>query len=194
VLRGLYDRVMLLAASRHAPLWLAVVAFCEGVFFPIPPDVMLMPLVLARRERAWLYAAICLAASVAGGSTGYAVGYFLNGVGLWLLAVTGYGGGSLEAFRAWYAHWGLVLIALPIPYKITAIASGLGRWNFGIFLAASIVIRGIRFFAVAALVRAYGAPIRAFVEKRLVLVVSGAALAVVGALLLLKVLLHAGAH
>lgn len=185
---------MTLAASRHAPLWLAVVAFCEGVFFPIPPDVMLMPLVLARRERAWLYAAITLVASVAGGSAGYAIGYYLDPVGRWLLAVTGYGGGSLEAFRAWYSHWGVVLIALPIPYKITAIASGLGRLDYVVFIVASLLIRGARFFAVAGLTRAYGAPIRAFIEKRLMLVVSGAALVVIGALLLLKMLLHAGAH
>jgi membrane protein YqaA with SNARE-associated domain len=182
---------MTLAASRHAPLWLGVVSFCEGVFFPIPADVMLMPLVLARRDRAWLYAAITLVCSVAGGSTGYAVGYFLDPVGRWLLTVTGYGGGSLATFREWYSHWGLVLIALPIPYKITAIASGLGRMDLLTFVVGSLVIRGIRFFAVARLTRRYGAPIQAFIEKRLVLVTSAAALAIVGALLLLKTLLHA---
>lgn len=182
---------MTLAASRHAPLWLGVVAFCEGLFFPIPPDVMLMPLVLARRERAWLYATICLVASVAGGSAGYAVGYYLDGVGRWLLAVTGYGGGSLEAFRAWYKDWGLVLIALPIPYKITAIASGLGRLDFGLFVGASVLIRGLRFFLVAGLTRVYGDSIRRFIEKRLVLVTSAVAVLIVGALLLLRALLHA---
>jgi membrane protein YqaA with SNARE-associated domain len=182
---------MTLAASRHAPLWLGVVSFCEGVFFPIPPDAMLMPLVLARRDRAWLYAAITLTCSVAGGATGYAIGYFLGPVGQWLLAVTGYGGGSLATFREWYSHWGLVLIALPIPYKITAIASGLGQFNIAIFLIASALIRGIRFFAVAGLTRRFGTPIQAFIEKRLALVLSGAALLVVGALLLLKALLHA---
>lgn len=191
MLRGLYNRVMTLAASRHAPLWLGVVAFCEGLFFPIPPDVMLMPLVLARRERAWLYATICLVASVAGGSAGYAVGYYLDGVGRWLLAVTGYGGGSLEAFRAWYKDWGLVLIALPIPYKITAIASGLGRLDFGLFVGASVLIRGLRFFLVAGLTRVYGDSIRRFIEKRLVLVTSAVAVLIVGALLLLRALLHA---
>lgn len=150
-----------------------------------------MPLVLARRERAWLYATICLVASVAGGSAGYAVGYYLDGVGRWLLAVTGYGGGSLEAFRAWYKDWGLVLIALPIPYKITAIASGLGRLDFGLFVGASVLIRGLRFFLVAGLTRVYGDSIRRFIEKRLVLVTSAVAVLIVGALLLLRALLHA---
>jgi membrane protein YqaA with SNARE-associated domain len=191
MLRGLYDRVMALAASRHAPVWLALVSFCEGIFFPIPPDVLLMPLILARRDRAFLYAAICLFASLLGGSTGYAIGYFLGPVGQWLLAVTGYGGGSLETFRAWYQQWGVVLIALPIPYKITAIASGLGRLDFGVFLIASAVIRGLRFFAVAWLTRVYGEPIQAFIEKRMILVTGAVAVLVIGALLLLKILLHA---
>lgn len=191
MLRGLYDRVMALAASRHAPLWLALVAYCEGIFFPIPPDVLLMPLVLARRDRAFLYAAICLGASLLGGSTGYAIGYFLGPVGQWLLAITGYGGGSLETFRAWYQQWGVVLIALPIPYKITAIASGIGRLDFGVFLIASAAIRGLRFLAVAWLTRVYGEPIQAFIEKRMILVTGAVAVLVIGALLLLKVLLHA---
>jgi membrane protein YqaA with SNARE-associated domain len=191
MLRGLYDRVMALAASRHAPLWLALVSFCEGIFFPIPPDVLLMPLVLARRERAFMYAAICLAASLLGGSTGYAIGYFVGPVGQWLLSVTGYGGGSLQTFREWYQHWGVVLIALPIPYKITAIASGIGRLDFGVFLLASAVIRGLRFLVVAWLTRVYGEPIQAFIEKRMILVTGAVAVLVIGALLLLKVLLHA---
>ena len=191
MLRGLYDRVMALAASRHAPLWLALVSFCEGIFFPIPPDVLLMPLVLARRERAFMYAAICLAASLLGGSTGYAIGYFVGPVGQWLLSVTGYGGGSLQTFRDWYQHWGVVLIALPIPYKITAIASGIGRLDFGVFLLASAVIRGLRFMIVAWLTRVYGEPIQAFIEKRMILVTGAVAVLVIGALLLLKVLLHA---
>ena len=191
MVRGLYDRVMALAASRHAPLWLALVSFCEGIFFPIPPDAMLMPLVLARRDRALLYAGICLVASLLGGSTGYAIGYFLAPVGQWLLSVTGYGGGSLETFRTWYQQWGVVLIALPIPYKITAIASGLGGLNFGIFLIASAVIRGLRFLVVAWLTRIYGEPIQAFIEKRMILVTGAVAVLVIGALVLLKVLLHA---
>jgi membrane protein YqaA with SNARE-associated domain len=167
------------------------VSFCEGIFFPIPPDVLLMPLVLARRERALLYAAICLVASLLGGSTGYAIGYFLGPVGQWMLAVTGYGGGSLQTFREWYQHWGVVLIALPIPYKITAIASGIGRLDFGLFLIASAAIRGLRFLAVAWLTRIYGEPIQAFIEKRMILVTGAVAVLVIGALLLLKVLLHA---
>src|ERR1700750_2439745 len=129
MLRKTYDWVMSLAASRHAPLALGVVAFCEGVFFPIPPDVLLMPVVLANRQKALRYAAICTVCSILGGSTGYCIGFFPQPVGQWLLALTGHSDG-FAAFQAWYARWGVLLIAIPIPYKITAIASGLARLDF----------------------------------------------------------------
>ena len=183
MLRRTYDRLMQLAASPRATLWLAGVAFIEGVFFPIPPDVMLMPMVLARREHAVRYGLICLIASVAGGSTGYAIGYFLHPVGEWIISLTG---GDITAFQHWYRKWGLLLLATPLPYKITAIASGLFQFPYLKFLAASIVIRGARFFTVAGLLRAYGAPIQGFIEKRLVWVVSGLALVIALALLSLK--------
>ena len=178
MLRKAYDWMMRLAASRHAELWLALAAFAEGLFFPVPPDVMLMPMVLARRERAWRYAAVCLIASVCGGSTGYAVGHFLAPLGHWLLSLTG---GDPVQLQHWFSQWGVVLLALPIPYKLTAIASGLFHlMNFPMFVGASLAIRGLRFFLVAGLVRTYGAPIREFVEKRLALVVSAVALLAIG--------------
>lgn len=185
MLRRTYDKLMALAASPRAPIWLAAVAFIEGVCFPIPPDVMLMPMVLAKREHAWRNALICLVASVAGGSTGYAVGYFLHPVGHWIISLTG---GNIDAFQHWYGKWGLLLLATPLPYKLTAIASGLFQFPYLKFLAASLVIRGVRFFAVAGLIRAYGAPIQGFIEKRLAWVVSGVALVVALALLSLKLI------
>src|SRR3954464_4011137 len=108
MLRKLYDWVMTLAASRRAPVALAVIAFCEGIFFPIPPDVMLMPMVLAKREHAWRNALICLLASVAGGTVGYGVGSFLPPVGEWLISLTG---GDMDAFQRWYGQYGLLLLA-----------------------------------------------------------------------------------
>jgi membrane protein YqaA with SNARE-associated domain len=184
MLRRLYNWVMALAGSRHAGVWLAGLAFAEGVFFPIPPDVMLMPMILARRDRAWRYAATTVVASVLGGCTGYAIGHFLQPVGEWLLTITGYGD-KIDFIQA-HSSWLVVLIALPIPYKLTAIASGLGSLNFAVFLGASLVMRGLRFFVVAALVRAYGAPIQAFIEKRLALVVSAVALLLVALFAALK--------
>lgn len=188
MLRSLYDRMMRLAASPQGWRWLALESFCEGIFFPIPPDLMLMPMVLARRDRAWIYAGIVLAASLAGGSVGYMIGFFLEGVGRAILSLTGVSGSGVDAFRTTYAQWGVLVIALPIPYKLTAIVSGLAHFNYGIFLLASALIRGARFFLVAALVRTYGAPIQGFVEKRLALVVSAVAIAIVLAIFALKLL------
>ena len=187
MLRNTYDRLMRLAASRHAIFWLAAAAWAEGVFFPIPPDVMLMPMVLAKRDHAWRYAAVCSAASIVGGCTGYAAGYFLHPFGQWLLDVTGYGGIVLK-FQHFYGHWGALLIALPIPYKLTSIASGLAKFNFAVFIGASVVVRSARFFAVAWLIRHYGPPIQGFIEKRLALVISAVAVAIVALVLALKML------
>lgn len=183
MLRRLYDRILRLAASPDAPAWLALLAFAEGIFFPIPPDVMLAPMVLARRERAWRYAAIVLAASVLGGSIGYTVGYFLHPVGVWLLQLTG---SNADQIKPLIQHWGVLILAVPIPYKLTAIASGMFNVPFPLFFGASIVIRGLRFFLVAGLIRRYGAPMQEFVEKRLGLVVSGVALALVGLVLAIR--------
>ena len=187
MLRKLYDWVMGLAGSAHAPWSLAAVAFCEGVFFPIPPDVLLMPMVLARRDRAFLYAALCTIASIAGGATGYGVGYFLHGFGTWILSLTGHAD-AMSQFSAWYAQWGALMIALPIPYKITAIASGIAHLNFPLFIGVSLLVRGLRFTLLAALIRAFGPPIQAFVEKRLTLVASAAATLIVLIVVAIKVL------
>jgi len=183
MLRRAYDWTMRLAASPQAPLWLAGLAFAEGVFFPIPPDVLLGPLVLGRRSAAWRYAAICLGFSVLGGSVGYFIGLRLHGVGVWLLSLTG---GDPHDFEHWYRQWGVLLLAMPIPYKVTAIASGLFKLNYALFLSASIFIRGLRFFLVAGLVQAYGEAAQAFIERRLALVVSAVALGVIGVVLALR--------
>jgi membrane protein YqaA with SNARE-associated domain len=179
MLRSLYDRMMRLAASPQGPWWLAVFAFCEGIFFPIPPDLMLMPMVLARRERAWLYAGITLVASLCGGTVGYTIGHLLEPVGRAILSLTGINGAGVDAFKTSYARWGFLVIALPIPYKLTAIVSGLASFPFATFLLASAAIRGARFFLVAALMRIYGPPIQSFVEKRLALVISAIAVLLV---------------
>jgi membrane protein YqaA with SNARE-associated domain len=183
MLRKTYDWVMSLAARPQAPAALALIAFCEGLFFPIPVDVLLMPVVLGRRERAMVFAAMTLVCSILGGSCGYAVGHFLQPVGRWILSLTG---GDFGKFEAWYGQWGAILIAVPIPYKLTAIASGMMNLDFKVFLAVSILVRGLRFGGEALLLKIYGEPIRAFVEKRLALVASGLALAVVLLILALK--------
>jgi membrane protein YqaA with SNARE-associated domain len=193
MLRKLYDRLMVLAASRSAPVWLAVVSFAESSVFPAPPDLMLAPMVLAKPEHAWRNAAICSAASVAGGVLGYAIGYFMKPVGQALLALMGHGEG-LASFQAWFADWGLAVILIkgltPIPYKLVTIASGLAQFNFGVFIAASVVTRSARFFLVAALLKWFGPPIRDFVEKRLTLVTTVVAVVLAAVILAVKYVPH----
>lgn len=193
MLRRLYDRLMGLAASRHAPAWLAAVSFAESSFFPAPPDLMLAPMVLARPEHAWRNAALCTVASVLGGVLGYAIGFYLGPLGQALLKLLGESG-AMESFRDWYGRWGLWVILIkgltPIPYKLVTIASGLAHFSFPMFVIASVATRGARFFLVTALLKAYGPPIQAFVEKRLTLVTTAVAVAIVAALLVVKLVEH----
>jgi len=176
VLRDFYTWMMRQAAGPHAERALAVVAFLESSVFPVPPDAMIVPMVLARPQAAWRTAAIATAGSVVGGLLGYLIGYALLGtVGEWVIRVYGLGD-RIAAFQAAYAQWGLWIILIkgltPIPYKLVTIASGIAHFNLGVFVIASLVTRGARFFLVAALLRAYGTPIRDFIERRLTLVTS----------------------
>ncbi len=182
MLRRLYDWVMGLAASRHAQIALFVVAFAESSFFPIPPDVMLAPMVLARREHAWRYAAICTLASVVGGMLGYAIGYYLQDLAQGLMAATGHNEG-LAQFRCWYDRFGVWVILIkgltPIPYKLVTIASGLAKFSFPVFVAASIATRGLRFFMVAWVVRRFGPAMMPVIERRLAWFAGGLILLIV---------------
>lgn len=176
MLRDFYTWMMRQAAGPHAERALAVVAFLESSVFPVPPDAMIVPMVLARPQAAWRTAAIATAGSVVGGLLGYLIGYALLGtVGEWVIRVYGLGD-RIAGFQAAYAQWGLWIILIkgltPIPYKLVTIASGIAHFNLGVFVIASLVTRGARFFLVAALLRAYGTPIRDFIERRLTLVTS----------------------
>jgi membrane protein YqaA with SNARE-associated domain len=187
-----YLRVLALAGSRRAPLWLALVSFAEASCFPIPPDALLIPMVVARPQLAWRLATICTLASVAGGALGYLIGAELfDRLARPLLDLYGYANGVL-AFQALYDRWGLWVILIkgltPIPYKIVTIASGAAHFDFPTFMAASLVTRGARFFLLAALLRRYGEPIRAFIERRLGLVTGALAAGVVGGFLVLRFL------
>jgi len=192
MLQRLYQRTLALSGSPRAPWWLAGVSFAESSFFPIPPDPLLLLMALARPERAWRYAAICTAASVTGGMLGYLIGYGLfDQLARPVIDFYGYGP-KFEAFKAMYAEWGLWVILIkgltPIPYKIVTIASGAASFNFPIFVVASLVTRGARFFVLAALLRRYGPSVRDFIERRLTLVTSAAAAGLLGGLLALRLL------
>ena len=170
MLRKLYDWVINLAGSRHAPAALAIISFAESSCFPVPPDVMLAPMVLARPQRAFLYAGICTAASVLGGLFGYAIGVWLAPLGHYILAFFGHPQGQAE-FHQWFAKWGVWIILIkgltPIPYKLVTITAGLARFDLVTFAWASIVTRGARFFLSATLLKYFGPAIREEVERRL---------------------------
>lgn len=191
MLRRIYDWCIA-AADKPYALWLmAAISFAESSFFPIPPDIMLIPMALARPQRAWIYAGVCTVASVTGGVLGYAIGYLLyDSVGQWLIGLYGYGD-KVDAFRASYAHYGAWIILLkgltPIPFKIVTITSGFAGYNIWLFILLSLITRGARFFIAAILLNRYGETIRHHIEKRLGLWVAlGAAVLVAGFVIAFK--------
>jgi membrane protein YqaA with SNARE-associated domain len=171
MLRRLYDWCIAAADKPYATWLIGAVSFVESSFFPVPPDVMLIPMSLARPDKAWFYATVCTLASVAGGVLGYFIGAVLyDSVGAWLIHLYGYGN-KVEAFRQAYAQWGTWIILIkgvtPIPYKIVTIASGFAGYNFFMFVLLSFVARGMRFFLLAFLLNRYGKEARAIIEERL---------------------------
>lgn len=162
---------MNLAGHRHALAALALVAFIESSVFPIPPDILIIPMVLAAREKAWRIALVCTAASVIGGLGGYGIGYFLyETVGGPLLEFYGYAD-KFRQFQSYYHEWGAWIVGgaglTPFPYKVITIASGVANLDMVVFIVASVLSRGLRFFLVAGLLWYFGEPIRTFIEKNL---------------------------
>ncbi len=192
MLRRLYDWTMAQAESPYALWVLAGVAFIESSVFPIPPDVLMIPMILATPRRAWLIALVATVASVVGGMLGYVIGaFFYEGIGQPILESLGKAD-SMAEFNARFNDVGFwaVLIAgvTPFPYKVITIMSGWTAMPLGTFLVTSIVARSLRFFVVAALLRAFGAPIRDFIEKRLGLVFTAFVALLLGGFLLVRYL------
>jgi membrane protein YqaA with SNARE-associated domain len=190
MLQRLYQRVLALSASPLAPLWLAVVSFAESSFFPIPPDALLIPMALARPQRAWTFALICTVSSVLGGMLGYYIGYALFDVLARPLLRFYHYEPAFELFKAKYAEWGLWVILIkgltPIPYKIVTIASGAANFSLPVFFAASVATRGARFFLVATLLHFFGERVRTFIERRLTLVTTMLAVGIVFGFVVLR--------
>jgi membrane protein YqaA with SNARE-associated domain len=172
---------------------LAVVSFAESSFFPIPPDVMLAPMVLAKPERAYFYATVCTIASVLGGILGYAIGYWLEPVGMWMLALLGKAD-AFEASKALFQQHGAWVILIkgltPIPFKLITIASGIFQFNLALFIALCVLTRGARFFLVAFVLKRWGPPMLAIVEKRLALFTVLFLVLLVGAFFMVKLIGH----
>ncbi len=192
MIRGLYDWTLSLAESRHALWALAIVAFVESSVFPIPPDVLMIPMIIAAPHRAWLIAGVALVASVLGGLLGYYIGYGLfETVGQPVLEF--YGKTEyFDEFRDRYNEWGAwaVLIAgvTPFPYKVITILSGTTGLSLTVFMVASVIARGLRFFLVAGLLWKFGAPIREFIERRLGLLFTVFVVLLLGGFVLVKYL------
>ena len=171
MLRRLYDWCIDAAGRPHAIWVMGGVSFAESSFFPVPPDIMLIPMALSRPDRAWRYAVACTLASVAGGVLGYLIGALLyDSVGQWIVRVWGYGD-KIETIRQTFADYGYLIIlgkgVTPIPYKIVTIASGFAGYNFASFVGLSVLTRGARFFLEAFLLKRYGPRARVIIEERL---------------------------
>lgn len=194
MLRRLYDWVMGLAAHPKAALWLFIIAFVESSFFPIPPHIMLIPMVVANREKAWWYASIITTGSVLGGVAGYLIGYGLfEQVGQPILSFYG-ASDKFATFAQNYNKFGAWIVftagVTPFPYKVITIASGATALNFWVFLLASIAARSLIFFAIAGLLYAFGQPIREFIEKRLALMFTIFVVLLFGGFISIKYLIH----
>ena len=193
MMRNIYNWMMRMAGDRRAPHALFWVSFAESSFFPIPPDVMLVPMILAQRSKAWAYALLATVASVVGGIAGYAIGYFfMDTVGASILQFYGKAAG-FEAFKQMFNEWGVWILIIkgmtPIPYKVLTITAGVTHMSFVPFILASIVARSMRFFLVAALLYWFGEPIREFIEKRLTLVTTVGVVLLVGGFVAVKYLM-----
>jgi membrane protein YqaA with SNARE-associated domain len=170
-IRKVYDWTLRLSAHRHATWALAGVSFVESSVFPIPPDIVLIPMCISKREKSFYYATVCTVASVLGGLLGYAIGYFLyETLGKQIIEFYG-AGANFAAMQAKYAEYGGWIIfakgLTPIPFKILTILSGVMKLDLGVFVLSSIACRAIRFYLVAGLLWKFGAPIQIFIEKYL---------------------------
>jgi membrane protein YqaA with SNARE-associated domain len=184
MIRRSYDCILRQAEKPYAEWILFGIALAEASFFPLPPDILLLPLAIARRDKAWRLAAICTAGSVIGGLIGYGIGVFaMATLGQWIVD-TYHLQNAFQAFHDGFNKWGVLIILAkgltPIPFKLVTIASGVAGLNIGAFVLAALATRGARFFIIAALVRKFGHPIRTFIEKYLTWVALGVLAAIVG--------------
>ncbi len=188
--RRFYNWVIALAERPSAPWWLFWVAIVEASFFPIPPDALLIPMIIAQPGKAFRFAAIATIGSVLGGALGYCIGYYLlDRLAQPIINFYHYHA-AFAAFQNKFARYGVWVILIkgltPIPYKIVTIAAGAAAFSFPLFMAASLVTRGARFFLLGLLLRQFGPPVRVFIEERLGLVMGLLAAGIIGGFLILK--------
>lgn len=180
--QSVYNKLLRYSDHPYAMWILAFISFVESSISPIPPDILLIPMMIANRSRALQMALVCIASSVIGGIIGYWIGYGLYDlVGQYIVTDE-----ALLSYQEKFSRWGFLLISikgfLPIPYKVVAIASGLAKYNFGLFMLASVIARASRFFMLAGLIYYFGEPIKEFIERHLTYVMIGGILLIVGAI------------
>ncbi|GJD79772.1 YqaA family protein [Methylobacterium gregans] len=193
MIRRLYEWILALSGKPSAPWALGAVAFAESSFFPVPPDVMLVPMAVSRPDRVWFYATITTVASVLGGLVGYAIGALLfDSLGQWLIKIYGLqnSAATFQESYAAYGHWVILLKGLtPIPYKLVTITSGFAHYSLFWFTVLSILTRGARFFLLAALLGRYGVQIRGVLDRHLNAVAAISVAVIVLGFVLFKVVL-----
>ncbi len=193
MLKRLYEWTLEKAGHPKAERWLAGISFVESSFFPIPPDVMLLPMCLARPERALRYALICTIASVVGALLGYAIGYFLfETVGQAILDLYGLGE-EFEGFASAFNEQGWLIVLLagftPLPFKVITIAAGATAMPLHVLIFAAIIARGARFFLVAILLWKFGEPMKAFIDKYFAILTVLAGILLIGGFIALRYIL-----
>ena len=169
LLRSLYNWTLKKAEHRHSSWILGIVSFTESSFFPIPPDILLIPMIIAKRVQAWMYAFICTFSSVLGGVAGYAIGYFFySSIGV--LIIDAYHlSSSFNTFESYYNEYGILIVLgagfTPFPFKFITIASGVFNLNIFLFIITAIIARGLRFYLLAGLLFVFGEKIKVLIDK-----------------------------
>ena len=192
ILRRLYNWTLNKSAHKNAGWFLGIISFVESSFFPIPPDIILIPMVIAKRARAWLYALICTLSSVAGGIVGYLIGYFFySSIGS--IIVDAYGlTNSFNSFEQYYNQYGFWIVLgagfTPFPFKFITIASGVFNLNIILFVIVAIFARGLRFYLLASLLFIFGNTIKILIDKYFNLLSSLFFILLVGSIILIKFL------
>lgn len=193
-IRSMYDRTLELSKHPRSTAWLAVVSFAESSFFPIPPDVMLLPMCMANRDKAVRLALICTLASVLGGLFGYAIGYFaFDTIGEWLISVYG-AADKYEHLQTWYDKQGALVVFLagftPIPYKLITVSAGVFHFNLAVFVGLSVASRGLRFLIVALAIKFFGEPAMRIIDKHFDLLTILGGVLLIGGFVALKFMIQ----
>ena len=192
IFRKLYNWTLEKSSQKEAPWFLSIISFAESSFFPIPPDIILIPMVLAKKTKAFFFALICTISSVAGGMLGYFIGLVLfNSIGIFLVNFY-HLGDSVNEFKNYYNAYGawIVIIAgfTPFPFKVITIASGLFQLNFVIFILCALISRGARFYLVSGLLYLFGEKIKIFIDKYFNILTILFFILLIGSILIIKII------